>query len=47
MVMYADDSTMYSAALTYQELTDAPSTELRAVADLVKMNKSVLNVSGV
>lgn len=32
MAVYADDSTMYSAALSYQELDDALHTDLRTVA---------------
>ena len=33
MVMYVNDSTMYSAASTYQKLTEILSTELRTVAE--------------
>lgn len=45
VIMYADDSTMCSAALTYQELTDVLSIELRTVAEWVSKNKLVLNIS--
>lgn len=38
VIMYADDSTMYSAALTYQELTDLLSIELRKEAEWISKN---------
>lgn len=45
VVMYADDSTMYSTALECNELTDVLSSELRMVSVWVDMNKLVLNIS--
>ena len=45
VVMYADDSTMYSAASEYNELTDVLSSELRMVSEWVDMNKLVWNIS--
>ena len=43
--MYADDSTMYSAAVSNLELSDVMSIELTKVADWVNKNKLVLNIS--
>jgi hypothetical protein len=40
-VMYADDSTMYSAASECNELTDVLSRERRMVSEWVDMNKLV------
>lgn len=45
VVMYADDSTVYSAASECYELSDVLSSELRMVSEWVDMNKLVLNIS--
>uniref|UniRef100_A0A4W5P3U4 Reverse transcriptase domain-containing protein n=1 Tax=Hucho hucho TaxID=62062 RepID=A0A4W5P3U4_9TELE len=45
VVMYADDSTIYSAASECNELTNVLSSELRMVSEWVDMNKLVLNIS--
>ena len=45
VVMYADDSTMYSTASTVDELNDILNYEIKAVADWVHENKLVLNIA--
>ena len=44
-VMYADDSTIYASALTNNELEIIINKELNGVAEWVKANKLVLNIS--
>ena len=43
--MYANDSTMYSAASECNELTGVLSSELRMVSEWVDKNKLVFNIS--
>ena len=43
--MYADDSTMYYAANTHNELNQVLSQELETVHDWITSNKLVLNIS--
>lgn len=43
--MYADDSTMFCAASTCNELNEALSNELKYVSDWVEHNKLILNVA--
>jgi hypothetical protein len=45
VVMYADDSTIYSTASECNELTDVLSSELRMVSEWVDVKKLVLNIS--
>lgn len=45
IAMYADDSTIYTSALTANDLNTALEVELRSVVEWVKRNKLVLNVA--
>lgn len=45
IAMYADDSTIYTSALTANDLNSALEVELRSVVEWVKRNKLVLNVA--
>ena len=43
--MYADDSTIYAAATTANEVTETLNKELQTVLEWVASNKLVLNTS--
>lgn len=45
VVMYPDDSTMYSAASAYNEFPNVLNKELRTVSEWVNVNKLVLTIS--
>lgn len=45
IAMYADDSTIYTSALTTNELDTVLNAELRLVAEWVERNELVLNIS--
>ena len=45
VIMYADDSTMYSTASTCSELNYLLKIEIKAIADWVNNNKLVLNIA--
>jgi len=44
LVMYADDSTMFSAAHTSTELQNNLSEELQTIANCVRTNEYILNM---